>query len=56
MQYAKNNENNKYYVSNAKINGNVEVLKNNLEVIIYDFTTDLFITNSFIAEKVKSNF
>lgn len=56
VQYAKNNENNKYYVSNAKINGNVEVLKNNLEVIIYDFTTDLFITNSFIAEKVKSNF
>lgn len=54
--YKKNNPANKYYLSNAKADVRVEILQNDkVKKAFYDYATQFFVTNSFIAEKAKSN-
>lgn len=54
--YKKNSITNKYYLNNAKSDVIVELLGNEKrEKAIYDFSTIFFVTNSFIADKAKSN-
>ena len=53
----KNSNINKYFLSNAKLEAKVEILGDGkVHNSIYDFTANLFVTNSFTNEKVKSNF
>lgn len=55
--YRKNFDTNKYYLSNSKLDAKVEILGDNkLENSIYDFTANLFTTNSFTGENINSNF
>lgn len=54
--YKKNNNVNKYYLSNAKADVRVEILENDVvKKTYYDYSTLFFVTNSFIGEKAKSN-
>lgn len=54
--YKKNSSTHKYYLSNAKSEVRVEVPGNEkVPKAFYDYSTNFFVTNSFIAEKAKSN-
>lgn len=54
--YKKNTNVNKYYLSNANADVRVEILENDkVKKAAYDYSTHFFVTNSFIAEKAKSN-
>lgn len=54
--YRKNSSTNKYYLNNAKSDVRVELLGNEkVPKAFYDYSTNFFVTNSFIAEKAKSN-
>ncbi|MEG2100237.1 MAG: carboxypeptidase-like regulatory domain-containing protein [Flavobacterium sp.] len=54
--YRKSSSTNKYYLNNAKSDVRVELLGNEkVPKAFYDYTTNFFVTNSFIAEKAKSN-
>jgi hypothetical protein len=54
--YKKNSNVNKYYLSNANADVRVEILENDkVKKAAYDYSTHFFVTNSFIAEKAKSN-
>ncbi len=54
--YKKNTSVGKYYLNNANSDVKVELLGNEkIKTAIYDYSTQYFVTNSFIAEKAKSN-
>ena len=54
--YRKSSSTNKYYLNNAKSDVRVELLGNEkVPKAFYDYSTNFFVTNSFIAEKAKSN-
>ncbi len=54
--YKKSSSTHKYYLNNAKSEVRVELLENEVvKKAFYDYSTNFFVTNSFIAEKAKSN-
>jgi hypothetical protein len=54
--YKKDNTFNKYYLSNANSVVRVEILESEkIPKAFYDFTSDYFVTNSFISSKADSN-
>ncbi|TDO97724.1 hypothetical protein [Flavobacterium sp. 245] len=54
--YKKSNNTNKYYLSNANSTVQVELAENEkVPKAIYDYTTNFFVTNSFISSKANSN-
>jgi len=54
--FKKNTSTNKYYISNANSAVRVELGGSGInEKAFYDYTTNFFVTNSFIAEKANSN-
>lgn len=54
--YKKSASTNKYYLNNAKSDVRVELLVSEKNIkAFYDYSTNFFVTNSFIAEKAKSN-
>lgn len=57
-QFAKDAKSNKYYLSNIKIDNQVEIVAHNNsdKPFYYDFTMDFFVTNSPTNKKVISNF
>lgn len=58
VNYTKNTTINKYYLSNSSFDVQVEVLGDGkiIKTANYDFTANYFVANSFINEKVRSNF
>jgi hypothetical protein len=58
VQFTKDATSNKYYASNAKLYGQVEVFvdKKTEKPLYYDFSMDYFTTNSPTNAKVNSNF
>lgn len=57
-QFTKDAKSNKYYLSNIKLDNQVEIVvyNNSEKPFYYDFTMDFFVTNSPTNEKVISNF
>lgn len=54
--YKKSNSTNKYYLSNANSIVQVELAENEkVPKATYDYTTNFFVTNSFISSKANSN-
>lgn len=56
IKFTYNPTHKKYYISNATFKGKLEVINQKKETIIYDVQYNLLITESFIPNKIKSNF
>jgi hypothetical protein len=58
VQFTKDQVSNKYYLSNLKLDNQVEILVNEIDAkpFNYDFTMDFFATNSPSSEEINSNF